>query len=126
MPTPTENTVKLAGLPYPLAWGKLALFRIRSIPVEQRNVVGPALLAQIAWCAYKGVQHPFPTWEHVFAALAELSEQDYEKFDTCLASHLPAPEKQAENAEAATTAKEPSDAEKKSNSTASEPLPDAG
>lgn len=117
-----EKAIKLGGIEYPIAWGKLAIARFRSIPPQQRNVVGPAQLAQITWAAYRGVAHPFPSWEHVFAVIAELGEAESSAIDSAVASILPDPEPKQDDADAK-PAKEPTDAEKKSNSTVSGPLP---
>jgi hypothetical protein len=120
---PTQS-IKFNGLDYPLAWGKLAIARFRSIPPQQRNLVGPAQLAQILWAAYRGVVHPFPSWEHVFGVVVELSEANSAAIDAAVAAVLPEAEPKQADADDK-SAKEPSDAEKKSSSSASEPLPDA-
>ena len=44
MTQPTQS-IKLGGVDYPMAWGKMAIARFRSIPPAQRNLVGPAQLA---------------------------------------------------------------------------------
>jgi len=116
-------TVKIAGIDYPLAWGNLAMFRFRSIQPNSRNLVGPAQLAQLLWAAFKGVQHPFATWEHVLAAIAELSQADYEAVDSAMASALPAVETKPDDAPEAKPAAELSTAEKKSGLTETAPLP---
>jgi hypothetical protein len=115
---------KLGGVEYPLAWGNLALFRFRSIPAAQRNVVGPAQMAQFLWAAYKGISHPFATWEHVLAAVSELSEADFAAISEDMVAKLPEPEQSPENA-TESPAKEPAEAEKKSTSTQPEPSPAA-
>jgi hypothetical protein len=120
-----QITVKIAGIDYPLAWGNLAMFRFRSIQPTSRNLVGPAQLAQLLWAAFKGVQHPFATWEHVLAAIAELSEADYAAVDSAMASALPAVETKAEDEQESKTKAEPTDAEKKSGLTVIEPSPAA-
>lgn len=115
--------MKLNGIEYPLSWGNLAMFRFRSIPFAQRGVVGPGQLAQLIWSAYKGVQHPFPTWEHVLAAIADLSSAEYEAIDVAMAAALPAVEEGAKDAK---PEPEVSPAEKKSSSTVTEPSPGGG
>ena len=120
-----QITIKLAGIDYPLAWGNLAMFRFRSIQPNSRGLVGPAQLAQLLWSAFKGVQHPFATWEHVLAAIAELSQADYEAVDSAMASALPAVDTKAEDTQDAKPKAEPTDAEKKSGSTVSAPSPAA-
>lgn len=107
---------------YPLAWGNLAIHRFRSIPSEQRGVIGSAQLAQLAWAAYGGVRLPFATWEHVLAVICELSAEDYGKIDDAVASVLPDPEPVKPGAKAIVEP-EPSDAEKKSASTVNTPSP---
>ena len=119
-----SKTHKIGGVEYPLAWGNLALFRFRSIPAEHRNVAGPAQMAQFIWSAYKGTVHPFPTYEHVLAACADMQEADYIAVCESVVSLLPAPAAQ-DHADAPAAAKEPSDGEKKSSSSKSEPSPAA-
>ncbi len=122
-----SSSFKLNGVEYPLVWGNLAMFRFRSIPFAQRGVVGPGQLAQLIWSAYKGVQHPFPTWEHVLAAIADLSSAEYEAIDVAMAAALPAVEETAKaDAKDAKPEPESSPAEKKSNSTVNEPSPGGG
>jgi len=121
----SNTPLKISGIEYPLAWGNLAMFRFRSIPAAQRNVVGPAQLAQLVWAAFKGVQHPFPSWEHVLAAIADLTPADYEALDAALAAALPAPEPDAGKADSKAEP-EPSNAEKKSGLTPPAPSPAAG
>lgn len=107
---------------YPLAWGNLAIHRFRSIPGEQRGIVGPGQLAQLTWAAFAGVRLPFATWEHVLAVIAELPSAEYEALDAAVASVLPDPEPKPVQSDEKPTP-EPSDAEKKSNLTASEHSP---
>ena len=102
------------------------MFRFRSIPAAQRNVVGPAQLAQLAWAAFKGVQHVFPSWEHALVALSELSPADYEALDAAVAAALPEPEPSNGAEPEVKPQAEPSDAEKKSGSISPVPSPDAG
>lgn len=115
--------MKLGGFDYPLVWGNLALFRFRSIPFAQRGVVGPAQLAQLLWSAYKGIQHPFPSWEHVLSAISDLTSEQYDAIDRAMADALPAVEESKETQSEKTLAKEPSDAEKKSDSIGTAPSP---
>lgn len=119
---PNTCGIRISGHEYPMVWGNLALHRFRSIPVAQRNVIGPAQIAQFAWAAYKGVTHPFPTWEHAFAAIAELPEPDFEALAAAVVAVLPEPTEKPANA-SEKPEKEPSDAEKKSGSRVSEPSP---
>lgn len=116
--------MKINNVEYPLAWGNLALFRFRSIPEAARNVVGPAQLAQFVWAAYKGITHPFPTWEHVLAGICELNEADLAALSEEMLSKLPEPDPKAAKP-VESNVKEPSDAEKKSGSIPPEPSPAA-
>lgn len=108
--------IKLNGASYPLAWGNLAIHRFRSIPPAQLTVVGPAQLAQIVWAGFRGVQHPFPNWEHVFAVIADLSPEEQTEIDAQVFKILPPPPPEPATEEKATpaSAPEPTDAEKKS------------
>lgn len=114
---------KIGKVDYPVAWGNLAMFRFRSIPEAQRGVVGPAQLAQFVWAAYKGVVHPFPTWEHTFAAMADMDDSALAALSEDVVSKLPEPDEKAAPAPATVAESEPTDAEKKRTSTSPAPLP---
>lgn len=108
-------TVKLEGRDYPLSWGNMAKFRFASIPAPQRALGGPAFLTQLVWAAFAGgVAHRYPTWEHLAPIVAELGPDAYNALDEAMSSVLPPPPEAKTDAPA--PAAEPTDAEKKSDS----------
>lgn len=120
-----ENNVKLAGIAYPIAWGNLAERYFYSIPREERELTGPATLAQLLWASYRGIKRPFKTWHEVMAALAELSDEDYAALDECMAAHLPVVKEPAKTGadSPASPAPELTEEEKKSGLTKPAPSP---
>lgn len=114
------QSIKINGAEYPMAWGKLALARYSSIPIEQRNLIGPARLAQIIWSAYRGVVHPYSSWEPILGFIVESSESDANAIDIAIGAILPEP--QSDKDKEKKPVKEPSESEKKSGLIESEPL----
>lgn len=111
-------TVKIEGRDYPLSWGNMAKFRFASIPAPQRALGGPAFLTQLVWAAFAGgVVHRYATWEHLAPIVAELGVEAYNALDEAMSSALPPPPEV--KADATAPVAEPSDAEKKSDSSLS-------
>ncbi len=115
-------TVKLEGRDYPLAWGNMAKFRFASIPAAQRALGGPSFLTQLVWAAFAGgVAHRYATWEHLAPIVAELGVDAYNALDEAMSSALPPPPEV--KADDSAPVAEPTEAEKKSDSSLNGPSP---